>query len=41
MLRVLGNARSGFTVLGAVLDSHPQMLVANQKPNLHELLGRG
>ena len=29
-LLVVGNARSGSTVLGAVLDAHPSMLVANE-----------
>jgi hypothetical protein len=30
-LLILGNARSGSTILGAVLDAHPNMVVANEK----------
>jgi hypothetical protein len=30
MVLVVGNARSGSTVLGAALDSHPQMVIANE-----------
>jgi hypothetical protein len=29
-LLIIGNARSGSTILGAVLDAHPNMVVANE-----------
>lgn len=29
-LLIVGNSRSGSTILGAVLDAHPQMVVANE-----------
>lgn len=37
MVLVVGNARSGSTVLGAVLDGHSQAVIANESKSSHEL----